>query len=124
LRVEIRAGADEKLLELDELGVRFDRDGRILLPEVLQVPELAFDLGLDLERLLSLADAPLVSGDHELPHLLHELPVLGQVPRGRSGLGEQPLELGVDVERVLAPFLLTVGLGLEELADLGLLRLP
>ena len=40
-----------------------------LLPEVLELGELAIDLDLDVERLAALASPALVSGDDELAHL-------------------------------------------------------
>src|SRR3954467_8373477 len=78
-----------------------------------QVPELALDLGLDLERLLALPHAPLVARDHELAHLLPQPLVGGR----RGGLGELR-DLRVHVERGLAARYAPRRLRLHELADL------
>src|SRR3954453_22290431 len=43
-----------------------------LLAQILELAELALDLLLDIERLLSLPDPTLVPSDHELSHLFHE----------------------------------------------------
>src|SRR5919201_2211154 len=91
-----------------------------LLAQVLEVAELALDLGLDVERLLAPPGAALVTGDDELADLLDQRAVSREATA--LGLGEQPLELGLDIERLLAAGALPVGLGLEHLADLGLLR--
>src|SRR2546423_208666 len=95
------------------------RMARRLLPEVLEVAELALYLGLDVKRLLAPARPPLVAGDDELADLLDELAVGPEATR--RALVEEPRELGVDVERRLAPGALAVGLRLEHLADLRLL---
>ncbi len=89
-----------------------------LLPEVLEVAQLALDLGVDVQRLLALARTALVAGDDELADLLAQRGV-GLGDRGRALLGSQPLELRLDVERRLAAGALAVGLGLEQLAQLG-----
>ena len=89
-------------------------------PRLLQrPPKLSLDLEVDVQRLLTLANAALVAGDHQLAHLLDQLGI-GPVARRPEALVEQPGELGVDVERRLAAGALPVGLGLEQLAELGL----
>src|SRR3954470_19534096 len=52
--------------------------GWILLTEVLEVPELALDLPLDVERLLALPLAALVAGHHELADLLTERAIVAE----------------------------------------------
>src|SRR5688572_27533907 len=74
----------------------------ILLPEVLQLAELALDLLLHVERLLALALAPLVPGDDQLPDLIAQALVLPEPARAPRRLQEL-LDLGVDVECLLAP---------------------
>src|SRR5581483_1390751 len=89
-----------------------------LLAEVLEVAELALDLGVDVQRLLTHSDPPLVAGDDELADLLAQLPVGGQ--GGGGALAQELLELALHVERRLPAGGLAVGLRLEELADLRL----
>src|SRR5262245_1541069 len=83
-------------------------DGRVPLPR--EVPELALDLLLDVERRLALALTALVAGLHELADLLAQARVDGR-------LGE-PSELVLDVELGLALAREALVLGHEELADL------
>src|ERR1700694_936292 len=59
----------------------------------------AGDLGVHIERLEALTLAALVARDHQLAHLLHQARLVG-VRAARWG--EQPRDLGVDVERRLA----------------------
>ena len=75
--------------------------GRLRLrywPRFSQLAQLALDLLLDVERLLALAHAALVAGDHELAHLLAQLVVAegGET----AARGQQLLDLGVDVDRL------------------------
>ena len=88
---------------------------------LVQLVELALDLGLDVEGGLSLAGPPLVARDDQLAHLVAQRGVVGG-PSG-GGLGEQAAELGVDVQGGLAAGALAVGLRLQELADFGLAHL-
>src|SRR6187551_451761 len=95
--------------------------GRWLLSQVLQLAQLALHLPVHVERVLALADAPLVPRDHELAYLLGQPTVDARGPSRL--LGEEAVEFGVDVEGRLASGFLAVGLRLEQLADLGLSRL-
>src|SRR5215207_9300284 len=79
-----------------------------------QVAQLAVDLGLDIERRLSLASASLVARDDQLADLLAERGVRTATRRrAREGV-----DLGVDVERGLPAGLAPRRLGLDQLADL------
>src|SRR6476660_8299884 len=82
LRVEVGAGANQHLVDLDcaALDVR-SHDLILLLPEVLEFPKLTLDLLVDLERLLSLPDATLVAGHDELSHFLDQPAVNPHAPR-------------------------------------------
>src|SRR5215207_1536912 len=101
------------------LGVPSRVTGRILLPEVLELSELAFDLRIDVERLLALPRATLVAGDDELADLLAKLRVSGHIGRRRL-LGPQAGELRFDVHRRLAAGALAIGLRLQQLSQLVL----
>src|SRR5687767_14950804 len=90
-----------------------------LLAERFELGELALDLGLDVEWLAPHPDAPGVRSLDQLPDLGDELCV-AQERAGRALVGEDPLELRVDIERLLAAGGKAVGLRLQELADLGL----
>src|SRR5438093_1527761 len=81
-------------------------------PSSPELAELAVDLRLDVQGWLALARAALVARHDELAHLLPERRV---VPRRGAGEG---LELGLDVERLLAAGLTPGVLGVEHLADL------
>src|ERR671918_2709720 len=98
------------------------RERAALLTEVLELGELAVDLGLDVERLLALALTAIVARDHEPANLLAQ---------GRIGLqptralrGEQLRDLGVDVARLLAAGDGAVGARLHHLPDLLLTHRP
>src|SRR5215210_4116853 len=80
-----------------------------------QIAELAVDLGLHVERRLSLSGAAFVPRDHELAHLVAQ----GLVVPRRRRRGERRV-LGVDVERGLPARNPPRRLGLEHLARLGL----
>src|SRR4051794_28937252 len=82
-----------------------------------QFPKLALDLRLHVERLLALSHAPLVAGDHELPHLVAK----ARVGRCRARLGELG-DLGLDVEGRLSARHTPIRLRLDELPYL-LIRL-
>ena len=82
LRVEIRTRPDEQIVEIDHRIVGRGSRPEHVLPEVLELPQLALDLGVDVERLLALAGAALVAGDDELAHLL---PQLGVAAAGAAG---------------------------------------
>src|SRR4051794_7882894 len=82
------------------------------------VPELTLHLRLDVERLLPAPHAALVTGDHELAHLVPER-VVRALWTGEGG------QLRVDVERRLPTALTPRRFGLQQLADLRLgLRAP
>jgi hypothetical protein len=83
---------------------------------------LALDLLVDVQWLLSLADAAFVAGDDELAHLLDQLTV--DSASSRRPLVEQLPQLDLDVEWRFAASLLAVGLRLQHLPDLGLAGLP
>src|SRR5512141_2434916 len=94
----------------------------ILLTEALEVPQLALDLALHVEGLLALPLPAFVSGDHQLADLLAQRPIAAEA-RAAHIRGEQPLHLGLDIER-----LTTLGDGairarLDHLADLLLAHL-
>ena len=72
--------------------------------------DLALDLGLDVQRRLAEALAPLVARDHEVANLAAQL--------GIDHRRRQPRELLVDVERRLAAACAAGVAGLEHLADL------
>src|SRR5439155_17357044 len=105
-------------VRLSMSGSGVNAEAILLLAEAFQLPELALHLAVDVERLLSLANAPLVAADDELAHLLDQLRVGAQV--GDRPLSEELRELRLDLKRRLPPNPLPVCLGLEELADLGL----
>src|SRR4051794_31461457 len=89
----------------------------ILLTEVLELAELAFDLLLDVERLLPLPLPALIPGHHQLADLLAEGAIAAQV--GPGGIRrEQLLDLGLDVEGLAAPGDATIRARLDHLADL------
>jgi hypothetical protein len=92
-----------------------------LLAEAVQLAKLSLDLDIDVQRLLAAADAALVACDHQLAHLLRQLRVRPMA--GRRGPGQQLGQLRIDVDWPLASSQLPVGLGLEQLAKLGLARL-
>ena len=74
-----------RLADLTPWAARRDRSTSALLAQVLEVAQLALDLGLDVERLLALALPALVAGDDELAHLLEQLGVVGRSrPASRS----------------------------------------
>jgi hypothetical protein len=87
------------------------------LTEVLELPELAIDLLVDVERFLALAQAPLVAGDDQLADLLPERSVGAQA--GSAGVGgEQLLHLGIYVECLTPLRHAAIGSGLDHLANL------
>src|SRR3954465_12154018 len=79
-----------------------------------ELPELAVDLGVHVERLLALSHTALVAGDDELADLFAETLVGGRRARGLGELGD----LGVHVEGRLAARDAARRLRLHELADL------
>ena len=86
---------------------------RPLLPEALQLAQLALDLAVHVKGLLSLPDAALVAGDDELAYLLRQLGIGFEA--GARRLGEQLRQLALDVDWPLAARALPVGPGLEHL---------
>ncbi len=79
--------------------------------------ERALHLGIDVERLETVAPAPFVARDDELANLALEAGIVRRRLRGR----EQLRDLGIDVERGLAAADEPRAAGAEHLADFGLL---
>src|SRR3954468_21471685 len=65
-----------------------------------QLAQLPVDLGLDVQRRLSLARAALVAGDDELPDLLAQRGIGGRAGASCAVPGER-VDLGLHVERRL-----------------------
>src|SRR3954471_23474343 len=89
----------------------------MLLPEILQLTQLAPDLLLHVERLLALSLPPLVASNNQLADLLAESAV-GTQPRTAGIGGQQPLDLRIDVDRLTALRYRTIRPGLDHLPDL------
>src|SRR4051794_4415360 len=77
-----------------------------LLPQVLQLAELALYLLVHVERLLALPDPPLVPRHHELAHLLGQPAVDARGPLRL--LREEAVVFGVHIEGLVATGLLAV----------------